>query len=573
MEYFVNRFFRLNVLFVGLIMCLSSCKEYDTPAAIAVDMPETGDVAVQRRVLWINIDGAVGAVVKDQMPNTLKAMLPHSKYTFAGLSDNRSALNTDAEDCTNWTTLLTGAVAAKHKVRDNSYIPDLDVNPNNPDQEVVYYPNIISHITEAFPNAKTLCVTPWKTLNENMLNNTYETITSTSDEETRDLVVNSLKNADMYFTLASFKGMQEAGKVGGFTASNTDYLQALNTIDGYIGECLEAINGRENAQQEDWLIVVTSDHGGKSDGSWSGTSVTERNSFCLFYYNHYVEKELKGETMYAAYFDRNNSAKIEDPLQLYAAGEGRSLSVEFTLHLDPGPDGSYSSGWNRMLGKRSWGVYRQYADQTIFRMEAGEHGIGPIQTGIEGYGNSLWHFYQLGIASPTTTTKSYVIFYDGELKVRANSNTAGYIEDKDNLNIGGTGIPTPYYITELRIWDTMLDEQVYVDNSNLLNITSSHPQYKHLIGYWKFNPDAFIDDRTIKNEIEGMPNLVFNAAPILAEFANTLPANRKSGDLILENTMITPQILYWLNVGQPTDMDGFNFLEYYNLEEAWRVGE
>lgn len=572
MERLIIGFFKQGAFIIGFLACLSSCKKYDTPAAIAVDMPGQGEVAVQRRVLWINIDGAVGQVVKDHTPANIKAMLPNSKYTFAGLSDNRLVIDTDAEDCVNWTTLLTGVIAEKHKVRDNSYIPDLDVNPGNPNQAVAYFPNIIEHITEASPNARTLCITPWKTLNENMLNNTSKTITSTSDEESRDLVVDNLENEDMNFTLVSFKGMQEAGEAGGFSASNAAYINALNTIDGYIGECLDKINKRENAQNEDWLVVITSDHGGKADGAWDGASKEERNSLCLFYYNHYAPQEMKGETLYAAYFNQSNSAKVLDPLQLYSAGEGRTLSVEFTVRLEPAADGSYGSGWNRMLGKRGWGVFRG-GSETIFRMEPGENGISDIQKGVSGFDNSLWHFYQLGIASPTRITKSYLVFYDGELKLRGTSNTTGYIEDKNDLNIGGTGIPTPYYISELRIWDTMLNEQVYVSNSNLTNIKPDHPQYARLIGYWRFNPDAFIDEKTVRNEIAGKPNLVFNAAPKIAEFANTLPAARKSGNLIIENTMIVPQILYWLNVGQPSNLDGFNFLQNYNLEEAWRIGE
>lgn len=576
MEHFINRIFKQEVFYacirsiiIGLLICLSSCKKYDTPAAIAVDIPGRGETKVQRRVLWINIDGAVGEVVKDHLPTNIKAMMSHGKYTFAALSDNREALETDAEDCTNWTTLLTGVIAEKHKVKDNSYIPDLVVSPSTPNQAVAYYPNVIAHITASLPNAKTLCITPWKTLNENMLNNTFKTITSTSDEETRDLVVDNLENADMNFTLVSFKGMQDAGKVGGFSASNTAYINALNTIDGYIGECLEKINKRENAQKEDWLVVITSDHGGTADGAWDGASKIERNNLCLFYYNHYASQEMKGEKLYGAYFNPSNSAKVLDPLQLYTAGEGHTLSVEFTVRLEPSASGSYTSGWNRMLGKKSWGIFRKNS-QTILRMETGEHGLTPIEVGISGYDNSLWHFYQVGMSSPTLDSKNYLIYYDGELKLRGTSNTASYIEDKNSLDIGGTGVSTPYYISEIRIWDTMLDEKVYVDNSLLINIKPEHPQYAHLIGYWRFTPETFIDAKTVKNEIAGKPNLVFNTVPKIAEFANTLPQNRKSGNLIIENTMVVPQILYWMNAGQPANMDGFNFLQNYSLEEAWR---
>src|SRR5690606_27541517 len=132
-----------------------------------------------------------------------------------------------------------------------------------------------------------------RNLNGNMLNNAYRTVTSTSDQDARDLVTASLENEDMTLTLVSFTGMLEAGKVGGFTANNSGYLTALRTIDGYIGECLAKINAREKADKEDWLIVLTSGHGGKEDGTWGGASAVERNGLCVFYYNHYATVEMK----------------------------------------------------------------------------------------------------------------------------------------------------------------------------------------------------------------------------------------------------------------------------------------
>src|SRR5690606_26989940 len=131
-------------------------------------------------------------------------------------------------------------------------------------------------------------------------------------------------------------------------------------------------------------------------------------------------------------------------------------------------------------------------------------------------------------------------------------------------------IPTNYYITELRIWDKMLDDKTFEDLYSELNIPSTHSEYKHLIGYWKFTPDQLINGNTFKNQIDGMPDMVFNNTPHIVEFANTLPSQRQSGNLIIENAMIVPQVLYWLNVGQISTMDGFSFLENFNREEEWR---
>lgn len=571
MTRFNNIIHRMITLCVGVLI-LVGCTRYDTPEPIAGDIPED-ELGIKRRVLWINIDGAVGRIVKDNMPTHIESILPNSKYTFEGLGDNRIIDDVRDEDAINWTTMLTGMNAETHKVRDDSYIPDLDVNPSNPDQRVTYYPNVITLITESHPNAKTLCITPHRYLNGNMLNNAYRTVTSSSDEETRNMLVAAIENEDMDFTLVSFTGMFEAGKTGGFSASNTGYIAALNQIDGYIGECLEAINNRENAELEDWLVVITSGHGGRADGSWTGISQQERNTLCLFYYNRYRPVEMKGQTLYGVYFDQNNSARVPDPDQLYSAGEGRSLSVEALVRFEQGPAGGYGgSGWQGMIRKRSWSFHRERSE-VIFRMEAGENGISPIQRNFITISDSRWHSYQLGIGAASNTSKNYVMLYDGEIQVRDGSNTAGYIEDRNDLQIGGTDIPTNYYIAELRIWSKMLDDRTFVNLNSQTDIQPSHPEYEHLVGYWRFTPDELVGGNAFRNQIEGMPDLVFNREPRLAEFANTLPAQRQSGNLIMENTMIVPQILYWLNVSQVTTMDGFSFLENFNHEEEWREEE
>lgn len=558
--------------FLGMLI-FWGCTKYDTPPPIAGDIPEEGDTGIKRRVLWVNMDGAVGQIVKDHIPTNLERMLPHSKYTFDALADNRTTEQTDAEDVTNWTTLLTGMDAGVHRVKDNSYIPDIVVDPAQPNQTVAYYPNVIDLIVESSPNARTLCVTPHRSLNENMLGNAFRTITSGSDEQSRDVVLESIQNQDMSLTLVSFTGMLEAGKNGGFAASNASYINALQTIDGYIGELLDAIKGRENVENEDWLVVITSGHGGNANGSWGGISRQERNTLCIFYYDRYSTVEMKGTTMHAVYFDQNNSARLVDPDQLYSAGDGRALSVEALIRFEPGPTGDYGgSGWNAMIRKRSWSIHRQRSE-IILRMEAGENGSQAVQTDFSTIRNSLWHSYQFGVEPISGTVKRLVMLYDGSIVQQGTTLTPGFIEDKNDLQIGGTNIPTSYYISELRIWDKALEDNTFRDLNSQLDIQPSHPEYEHLVGYWQFTPDALVNGNTFKNQIQGKPDLVFNREPRLVEFANTLPEPRRTGSLLMENIMVTPQILYWLDAAAPANMNGFTFLDGFVNEEEWREME
>ncbi len=57
-----------------------------------------------------------------------------------------------------------------------------------------------------------------------------------------------------------------AGHAGGHTPGNPGYRAELEQIDGQIGLALNAIRNRPTFAQEDWQIVITSDHGGRYAG-------------------------------------------------------------------------------------------------------------------------------------------------------------------------------------------------------------------------------------------------------------------------------------------------------------------
>ena len=64
------------------------------------------------------------------------------------------------------------------------------------------------------------------------------------------------------------------GHAGNYYPYTTGYRNSLALSDGYLGQCLSAIASRPTFADEDWLILVTSDHGGylKTHGeSGSGT--------------------------------------------------------------------------------------------------------------------------------------------------------------------------------------------------------------------------------------------------------------------------------------------------------------
>lgn len=575
-------------MLAGACLFLQACTQYDTPLAIAVDKeePTLSSSDIQRKVLWINMDGAVGEVVKNSMPQdgNIARLLEKSKYSWTGLSEARTCEEKN-EDPVTWATMLTGVIPEKHHIIDDSYSAEFDIDPDNPTEKVIYYPTILDYISTEDANLGILCVTPWTTLNKRYLNSATKTVTAANDEETKEVVLNSLNNDDYILTLLSFSRMLDAGRRGngGFTSANTAYVDALSKIDGYIGEFLDAIEARKNAYYEDWLVVVTSNHGGDTDGHYGNMADATRNTFGIFYFSHYEPQEMKGESMYAALFNKEIQAIAYDTLaQYYAMGADKEFSLEFVMRNTPKKDGTYTgNNWDRIIGKDKWGLYRQ-RNNVVARIEAKDASDASLEASGNGFNDALWHSFVFSIGKMEGGARPFRMAYDGSVVMNKSISSKGFENDSTVFTVGGN-LPSSHYIAEIRIWNKVLDDATLAANASLLNIQESNPNYKDLTSYWKFASDRITNDTIVQNSISGMLDLNFirrttTTEPELdkgkrisiLELPNTLPEKVKSGNVMMENTLVVPQILYWLNIKVDSKVDGFTFLNIYKPSEEWR---
>ncbi|MBQ6600089.1 MAG: alkaline phosphatase family protein [Clostridia bacterium] len=80
------------------------------------------------------------------------------------------------------------------------------------------------------------------------------------------------------FIFAIYEPTDSAGHSRGFTINNPKYKDAFKTEDAYALEVINAIKARATYQSEDWLIIITSDHGGIKTGH-GNESIQERITF------------------------------------------------------------------------------------------------------------------------------------------------------------------------------------------------------------------------------------------------------------------------------------------------------
>ncbi len=114
---------------------------------------------------------------------------------------------------------------------------------------------------------------------ENNINVKFELRKNKSDIHKGAMAeITSAGCADFVFIV--YENTDSAGHDFGFTFNNPIYKKAFNTEDAYGYEVIKAIEGRESYETEDWLIIVTSDHGGIGTGH-GGPSIQERMTYAV----------------------------------------------------------------------------------------------------------------------------------------------------------------------------------------------------------------------------------------------------------------------------------------------------
>lgn len=565
----MNRFKYVLVLLCGLY---ASCTKYDTPESIAGGIEDTAasKKSVKRYVLWVNIDGAVGSVVKREVERgtlpVMQKMLEHSKYVWTGVADDHALLTEgreayDEEDPLTWATMLTGIISRMHRIKDYSYTPDFMIG----DAAVTYAKTIVQYVSDKEPNLLMSCVSPWPNLNR-YVGGMQSVITSSSDEETLEVLRGQLEKGNNQLTLAAFKGALEAGKSGGFVSENTSYLNALKLIDTGLGQLLATIEARKDAYYEDWLVCVTSNHGGTPDGHYGGNTDQERDIFGIFYYPHYTSYEMKGEIVWAAYFSKEDWAAAEDSTALYGIGPNRQLAVEINMRNIPTAQQSYhGNNWDRFVGKGKWGVFRQREKVKIYIS-----GGNALEREINAFNDARWHSFYTGLGPMSSGGRMYIMSYDGQRMLYDETQNMGVEDDSTALEVGHSGIN--FYAGTVRLWDTFLKDEEINEYMNYWVLPDEVSQRGHLIGEWRFSPDELKSDSIIPNKVKGMPDMIFKKKPVFVKMANTLPEKRASGDLAMENILIAPQVIYWLCGADAvsSELDGHCFLSSYMMEEQWR---
>ncbi|QKW50081.1 alkaline phosphatase family protein [Streptomyces buecherae] len=178
-----------------------------------------------------------------------------------------------------WSTLATGVWPTKHGVRDNTFRG----------QRFATYPDVLTRVEHARPALRTYAVSSWPQLTSATgggplfspaVDVRVAPPGSAYDAGTTQDAVARLSQADAPdASFVQLDNIDHAGHASG--GASRAYLEAIAGADAQVGQMLTAITTRPTHAAEDWLIMVTADHGHTDAGGHGGTSAREKQTFVI----------------------------------------------------------------------------------------------------------------------------------------------------------------------------------------------------------------------------------------------------------------------------------------------------
>ena len=247
------------------------------------DLPEG---KTDKKVVIIGYDGCRADILNEKQEKGAVSYLldngASNNLTYCG-GVNYPEVNTqDTSTAPGWCSIVTGEWADVHGITGNGITKAVEpktlmtslVEDGTIDSAsfITKWKGHFSRDGATYLDEKTYC-------EENNLNVQFELRKGKKDIHTGAMEeIASEDCSDFVFII--YEDTDSAGHDFGFSYNNPEYKKSFNTEDGYGYEVIKAIEARETYETEDWLIIVTSDHGGVETGH-GGPSIQERMTFVV----------------------------------------------------------------------------------------------------------------------------------------------------------------------------------------------------------------------------------------------------------------------------------------------------
>ncbi len=432
---------------------------------------------INRKALIIGIDGVRGDAALVANTPKMDALADQGIVSY----EAQTLANTVSGP--GWTTILTGVWMDKHEVRDNTFIP------NNMSE----FPHFFQHVETLNPNLSTVSIVHWSPINilVTPLLTTDVVGTYNSDAEVRDACIDVLQNDDPDIIFLHFDDVDHAGHSSGFSSTNPEYLDAIELMDDHVANIMDALENRPDYNNEEWLIILCTDHGGLN----TGHDCNQRDCQDIFQIisTPFIEPEVIEKNTISQQIDdaivlNGNSSFLEIPEASQYNFDGKNFTIEIKLK---------TNGWQAdapIISNKNWGsgfnegfILSGNMNGNSWKFNIGNGLINRMDIEGGNINDGEWHHIAVSFARDGFS----FTWQDGYVQAL---DYLGFLFDVDsNLPIivgqdGTTNYTSSFEgsIGEIRIWDTNL-RNITLNEWHCKDINSEHPNYGNLVGHWKMD--------------------------------------------------------------------------------------
>jgi len=210
-----------------------------------------------KKVLFIGIDGVRSDALNARAIPNIRELMANGTYTFDSWHPGTTMSGPS------WSTMLTGVFQAKHNVRDNSYSGSRFND----------YPYISKRFKEVKPNGRAVQICTWRPMTDLVYNDGWDQkIVPANDAAVVTTAATQLLNPNIDYLFCHLDIVDITGHGSGFNPNNPQYNAAIDSSDARVGRIVRALRNRPNYANEDWIIMLTTDHGGTGTGHGGNTN-------------------------------------------------------------------------------------------------------------------------------------------------------------------------------------------------------------------------------------------------------------------------------------------------------------
>lgn len=239
---------------------------------------------MKTKILLVGIDGLILRTALESGRAPMLASLKESGH-FTELTMDAPTLSGPG-----WSTLLTGSTHAQHAVVDNRFSG----------HNLLYRPDLLSRAFYQDQSTTTFAAAGWPPLvdpagvgpviyerREQARASMHRVIARDGetygyqrvDSEIATIAVFAMEKFGPDVSFVYFCDADEAGHAYGVVGPQ--YVEAISRVDSYLARLHNALSQRVARNNEEWLMILTTDHGHIDEGGHGGDSPQERASFVI----------------------------------------------------------------------------------------------------------------------------------------------------------------------------------------------------------------------------------------------------------------------------------------------------